>query len=303
MNVPFENSPEKAIRPDINGLISSIENYDEESYERAIKRDLIERKELDAQIDEQWRQKRLQELQAQYGNVLTETGLDMESVFPPRGFINNKDDMGQIQSSEIGLNISDSKRFLSYLNLLSGQELSTEEKKSLDTIIRKFEQQLIDQYDVSDTTDDGRFFNLIANMKEIIDAYRRLGLEDSIHNFARLHEVYRLGYLRQYLIIERMEYFAPDDNAASPAHWHNEMGIELYNQAWTDVVEIFHELMANPNPEAIALAGQLKERLFEAIDVAKRNMIGEQTKYHKEYKKDYRKAFLERLENVKRVLV
>ncbi len=297
---PFEGSQEK-IRPNISALIKELAEYNNAAFDWEMSKELIDTKAdggietAGEQDEEKWRQAKLADLKRKYNNVFDNTGLSVEAVKMGRDFANEANDEEQVQPTEMSLNVSDSKKFLSYLHFLLEQGLSEDERISLDAIAAILTQQFTEQYDVSNGEDD-RFLNLIGSLKEIIDLYVELGLENSVTTLKKLLMIARDKYLKEYLFIKRMQYFLPNTKPFSPAQWHNSMGIEEYEKKWDEAIEIYHEIMSNP--KAKDLFDSLRRHFSQAVDMA----IGDIHEKEKKYKKDAYREYLKKLIIVKKRL-
>jgi len=199
--------------------------------------------------------------------------------------------------TKIQLNVSDAKKFLSYLDSFQETGMSLGEKESLKKIAEIIEKQFIDQYDVDDPNDD-RFLAIIGSLEGIIKRYENIGLSESVEKLKELLEVTRNKYLKEHLMVERVGYLVPHGEGFGPAEWHEDMNPELYESSWQKAVRIYDQVASNPN--AKELAEKLHDHLLEAINIAKKE-IESNVETDDGHKND-RLEFLETLEKVRALL-
>ena len=184
------------------------------------------------------------------------------------------------------LNIADGEKFTAYLGSLKGATITEGERRSLGSIAVILERQFIGEYDVMNPNDE-RFFNLIGSLEKIINLYTELGLERSIAKLKKLLAVTRGKYLKEYLLVARNpslgQYLTFDKGHIGffgPAEWHTDINLEEYEQKWKEAIDIYHQTKENPRAEELSQA--LKQRLLEAIELAKNNIESKRSLYEGE---------------------
>ena len=202
-----------------------------------------------------------------------------------------------IRLTEMRINLSDSQKFISYLSSLKNIGVLPAEKEALVSIASILERQFVGQYDVSDPKND-RFLTLIGSLEKIIALYEELGLTASVLKLKELLEISRRKYLKEFLVVERKYYLLPHDQGFGPARWHTDMTPELYKARWNEAIDIYRQILDNPN--AGELSERLKRYLSEAIEIAEKDIKAKPRKT--DYEKDNFPEFLKTLELARKKL-
>ncbi len=259
------NKAEGFTGPDVKGFLKSLAESNKDFNLLDIHlRDIrnIDEKEIE--------EKSLEELINKHADVLNILGFSLEIVDSSDIPLNSIDkEARDIYLREIRFNISDHKKFISYLNSIEGKELGTEEEKPLILIAANLEKQIIDRYDVSDPNDD-RFLNLLSSLEKMIEVYKKFDLEESVSKLEEVFKAAKGEYLKEYLMAERNHCFSNYNDIKSPANWHLSMKSEKYYESWNKVLDIYRESITNPKARELSL--MIKDHLLEAIYLAETNI-------------------------------
>jgi hypothetical protein len=221
--------------------------------------------------------------------IVDQIGLKLEPVITDEKKIFASDSTC-VDGRELRLNIVDEKKFVSFLGLLGlEQVVNTDIEHNLKDLSKMLTNQILQQFGFSSPTSEG--FELLSNMPEIIENYKRLGLADSIEKM----EIYlihiRQGDMKEYVEIEKAGLFlGPDDNDWGPAKWQNDATSRILKDHWGRALEVVK--VTGVNPKARELYKKLLNHLKYCAENASQDVINNP---HIEQKSE----FLDILEGVK----
>jgi hypothetical protein len=247
------------------------------------------------------RQMKKEEVEERVKDFIEETGITAEDVGDEDTYEAKRvgkflEDLSEeasrsVRLTEMRLNISDSTKFVAYLENLKTGSVDQTERDSLKELSKILEQQLIGEYDVTNPSDD-RFLNLVGSLGKIVEQYERLGIESE--KLKQLLDITRQGYLKDFLLVERQNYLLPYDQGFGPARWHRDMTDDNYERNWRKAIDIYNQTLKNP--KAHELSEKLRNHLLEAIKIARGEIN------NSEHLKTNHSKFLHTLEKVSTVL-
>jgi len=273
-----ENKTAEVNLSDVNGLFSDIGVYNEQfSLGSTMSRLLIGN--LEFEHDQQdnnpqtekpllGQEKDYQEMKSSalsiiHGNVLDQTGLSLEPVSGKKAVMFGPE--GQLGEGEMRLNISNKDRFLSFLGALKPEQVENKAlKPNLESLSGIFDQQLFDQYNLTEPSDDA--LRLLGGLGEIVNQYKRLGMEQSVTKLESYLNHARQGDLREYLLINQKGLFSEPGKAFGPADWQKDATPAYLEKRWDEALNTLN--MAKENPKAEALYNQLKDHLKNCAQIA-----------------------------------
>jgi len=205
-------------------------------------------------------------LSCRYEQTLKQIGLTLEPVSGKRvTFIDNDTYIGD---GELRLNIVDGERFVSFLSVLSpDQVVNPNLKDNLKNLSKIFTSQILNQYDLSNPNDEA--LQLFGHMAGIIDQYKRLGLGDSIEKMEIYLTHMRQGNLREYVAIEKEILFKGCDYWRL-VKWQTEPFPYRLRERWDKAFEVLRAI--GVNPKARELYEKLINNLKNCVDEASLNI-------------------------------
>jgi len=242
---------------------------------------------------------------AKIKDFIDETGISEEDIRDPESyeykkweqFINGLNMNKTTRGQEMRINISDPKKFVSYLEFLRINGIMPEEKKALEELVNILEKQLIEKYDASNP--DDWFLNFVSSLGKIIELYESLGIENSIGRLKELLEATKKKYLKEFLMVEKNEYLNINQkHGFGPDKWHTDMTSETYDKTWNEALETYRETLKNPN--AKDLSERLRNHLFNAAETAQKEI--ESTPINSDYEKNFFPGFLKTLSEARKEL-
>jgi len=281
---------------DLGRLVVALEKYNHQFNGDAIMARLLmsyrgqgeENEELDFEIE---RQMAWGKIEGDFGEVIKATGLSLE---PVAGAMTLFTGSSKIPASEMRLNVADADAFILYLSLLS-RPLTSSQIYGLSGVAKNFTFQLTRQYKLDDLTDE-RILNLFSCLSRMTARYQELGLGDSVKNLAKYLEISRKGYIREYLIVERLNFFAEvGGQHFGPSKWHTDMSPKHYRERWVQAVNALR--MVSRNPRAGEFAKRFQNHLKNCAEYALRDIREGNPRYetkahHKFFKRVLRKSLV-----------
>lgn len=214
------------------------------------------------------------EIQKRNQAVLSRVGLSLE---PVRAIGVVMSDEGTEYPSELRINLSDGKQFMSYLNSLKGDSLSPSQKIGLKRTAGSLLAQLKVEYDLANPEDE-RLLELFGSASKIIAEYERLdmeggkGLGDCITELKNLVAIAKQGYLREHLLAQKGRLLAEiGGRNFGPSKWHTDSTEEGYIKMWNKALETLSEIAKNP--KAKGLYEQACGNLLASLEYAEKDMI------------------------------
>lgn len=176
-----------------------------------------------------------------------------------------------VDRRKLRLNIVDEKKFVSFLGLLSpDQVVNTDIKDNLKDLSKMLTSRILQQFGFSTPTNEG--FELLGNIPEIIETYKRLGLADSIEKMEIYLTHIRQGDMKEYVEIEKAGLFlGPDDDDWGPAKWQNDATSEILKDHWGRALEVVKAI--GVNLKARELHRKLLNHLRYCVDNASQDVI------------------------------
>lgn len=214
----------------------------------------------------------VKELSSDYFDTLEATGLRLE---PVRGEATMFTQEGEIPTSLMRLNLKDGRKFIAYLRVLEGQALEVTQIRGLAEVAKILTAQLATEYDLN--APDEHMLELFSAIDDLIKEYGRLdpegmlGLKDSVEQLAEYLAAARVGYLREYLTIQKREFLNEigGDNFG-PSKWHGDSSPESYANRWGEAIEIMKNM--RKNPKAVDFSNQVVEHLKKSIAYAEEDL-------------------------------
>jgi len=200
------------------------------------------------------------DLGRKYEDVLKATGLSLEAVESSYVIPNEEN----TSAPRMQINLADGSTFVQYLDSLSKETITPDQKKALEAVANSFTRQLAQKYKLNDPTDE-RVIDLFGQLEQVIEGYEKLGLSPSTEVLSEYLKIARDGYLIEHITVERSHLFTGRDHFG-PATWHTDMAPEQYSEKWGNALATLDDVSVNPN--AAGLAQKLKAHLKESAEYA-----------------------------------
>jgi len=205
-------------------------------------------------------------IEKEFREILETTGLSLESV---NGTITVFSEDIKIPESRMRVNIANPQAFIQYLSVLS-LPLSCSQIYGLNKVARNLTLQLTREYKFDNLMDE-RILNLFSCLSKMITRYREIGLGNSVNDLAHYLEISRKGYIREYLLVERLNLFTEvGGNNFGPSQWQTDSNLKYFQGRWKQAVEAY--ILVSKNPKALLLAQSLCDRLKKSAEYAIRDL-------------------------------
>jgi len=214
------------------------------------------------------------ESQLSWGNIelkfkdeLTDTGLSLETI-DGNATIYIGDD--KFPSSQMRINIKNGKAFVQYLNSLSQETLTDNQRYGLEEVAESITFQLSHEYKLDDPEDE-RVLNIFGHLEPVINSYRKLGLSESTKQLSEYLDFARKGYLLDYLIVQREGLFAEiGGKNFGPSEWHTDANPEHYQKMWDKALDMLDRV--RKNTRATELSDKLRTHLKKSAEYAQQDI-------------------------------
>jgi hypothetical protein len=198
----------------------------------------------------------IEDIEDKVNFILNSIGLGLESV--DGGMTLLTDHKERIPTSEMRINLVDGKKFITYLNTLDSQSVTSSQIDGLKDVVHILEQQLINEYELDDPDDD-RMIVLFGSLEEMINAFIRLdstynhGLSDSIKNLSDYLDMARGKYLKEYFLAKKEKLLeGVDSHNFGPAQWHRDSSAEdSFQTSWEYAFFQLEKIKENPKAEKL----------------------------------------------------
>ncbi len=208
------------------------------------------------------------DIERRFKDVIKATGISLEAVGGYATIFTGED---QIPSSQMRINLADSRVFVKYLNTLSRETLTPSQRYGLEKVADNFTLQLSKEYRLNDPSDN-RVLNLFSQLEQVISSYQKLGLGNSTERLSEYLEFARKGCLLDYITIQRQDLFAEiGGNNFGPSRWHIDMSPEYYQSRWSGALDTLDRV--SQNPRAAELAQRLRVYLKQSAEYAQRDLM------------------------------
>lgn len=209
----------------------------------------------------------LEELKSRTDATLKATGLEFEAVNPGWNVSGNE---GAHQGVELRLNLKDGKQFVSYLETLNPQNITSSQKEGLKEVAQVLLIQLTNEYNL-DNPEDERMIELMGSLSNIISEYERLDDEKkemtaSVERLKKYLEIAREGYLREFRIAENLSLDKPLEEKGFVLHWHKDANLDFLKRKWDAVIDALQHI--SQNEKAKKIYPQAAQTATEAIGQA-----------------------------------
>lgn len=213
-----------------------------------------------------------EDLKGEIGDFLDNTGLELEPV--KAGWIMASSE-GSQSGTEMKLNLKDGKKFVAYLESLDKESITESQTTGLKDVAKILTEQFSERYQI-DNVEDDRLMELMGNLSNIIDQYKRLekdgskDLHDSISTLEKYFSFARQGCLKEFMAAEKLCLDKPFDNKKFTLQWHKDANAEYLREKWDLVLSTLHSISQNKSAESIYV--QAIETAREAIESALKDM-------------------------------
>ncbi|MDX9893163.1 MAG: hypothetical protein RB292_01995 [Patescibacteria group bacterium] len=208
--------------------------------------------------------------------ILDDAGLELQPV--ATGALTTADQEGipeKKRGSTMRLNLQDGKKFVSYLGRLNPDMMNDNDRGTLEEMANILTVQLKGQYNLESA--DDRLLELMGNLDEIIQEYKRLGAGDCVVDLEKILEKAREGALREYMMAEKLNLHKPFRKEGFILNWQQDITPGGLEEKWNNVLDTLHQI--NQNPKAKDIYAQAVSTAKEAVS----NAIAEVLAWKKDY--------------------
>jgi hypothetical protein len=175
----------------------------------------------------------------------------------------------QASQGEMRANVSDGRRFVSFLHGLNPDQVErTDLKTNLENLSEILARQALGNYDLNHPSDEA--LQLLGNLGQIVGEYQRLGMSQSIQQLDTYLAHSRQGDLREYVLIEYKGYLSAPGESFGPADWQRDTSDESLKAKWDEAIDTLRKTRTNPN--AKPLYDQLQNHLLKCIKIAREDL-------------------------------
>lgn len=228
-------------------------------------------------------------LSAIHQNTLAKIGLSLEPVHGGATFMA----LGQQASSgEMRINVSDGRRFVSFLHALQPDQVQeTGLRPNLENLSGVLAQQVLTNYDLRQPSDEA--LQLFGNLGNMVVEYKRLGMGQAVERLETYLAHARQGDLREFITIERNGYLSEPGKNFGPADWQLDSTPKYLKARWDEAIAVLKASKANP--KARQLYDQLHSHLLKCVKIARGGMriLEEQNSYSPEQRAEMAKVLEE----------
>lgn len=211
-----------------------------------------------------------------HADNLSKVGLRLESP-NKEGDFDKKETYVQ---GEMLINIYDKNKLISFLKNID-QKPSESQKKLLAVTARKLKQQFEYEYNLENAEDE-RLLNLLSGMGEIIEQYKRLGLQDVVTELLDYKEQLGSGFLREYVVAKKAGLFKPLGEGFNYSTFHKDSRPDMYEGSyWGKFFDAIEEI--KKNKDANPLYVKAIEYAQKSLDYAEKD-LGSLENYPEGYK-------------------
>ncbi len=221
------------------------------------------------QQEQESRQAFLQRIENSHGITLAMAGINLE---PVQGNITALTEEGNIDNSELRINLKDNKQFTIYISSLEADTVKPSQIEGLAKVATSLRDQLKTEYSLEKP--DARAGELIAGLDDLIEHYKRLdpngdkGLVDSVKDLEKYLEFARKNSLKEYLFVERAGLLAEvGGQNFGPSQWHTDMSEGNYEKRWQAALSTLDQIKRNH--AAAELTAELSAHLIQSAKYAK----------------------------------
>lgn len=236
---------------DLSGVIESLREYNEKCNPHfSIWKELDEpgSQNFSKEAVEEGRKQELKSILEKYKVDLSRTGLNLETVDTE---VKTTNETGTMAIQIMRMNLSDSKKFINYLDSFADINPSESQSKSLQTLAHILEQQLADQYELGNP-DDESMVEIMGNLSKIIKKYEGFDKEggtefsESVSGLSRYLEIGKKKYLKEFLLAQRMELIDKQGRLEGLSSWYFG-GEKYYPEYWDKILAVVGVIGENPN--------------------------------------------------------
>ncbi|GEM_PF-2774778 len=231
--------------------------------------DAIDREDDDVP-KESFEERAKKEREESYGNLLNtyrtdlaRTGLNLEPVKSAFSLYSNT---GEMQGTEMRMNIADGKRFLDYLESLDKNSITESQVEGLKSVAEILTKQLVEEYNLGDP-DDERMVEFMGNFNKIVEHYQQFSnpeLSKSVEELSKYIAIAKGKYLKEYLLAKREHLLTePGIGAEGPEDYKGKL-----DEAMETIIEI------GKNPNAREFQQELVEIFKKTLADAKKEFVG-----------------------------
>jgi hypothetical protein len=148
------------------------------------------------------------------------------------------------EGKQIRFNISDTQRFLSFLNNLNPETLDDNFKDALESLMKNLSSQLADHFIVSTNMSAVKFMN---HIETITEQCKRLNLNKVAINLEKYSDYLKVGILKEFLMLENKGCLVDEkNNYNNPSIWQKIYEPDFFEQKWDYVLDILNNIAHKP---------------------------------------------------------
>lgn len=197
-------------------------------------------------------------------NTLEQMGLSLEPVSGKKAtLIGLGEKAGE---GEMRINVTNSNRFTSFLGALTPELIETTGlKPNLESLSGVLAQQVFDHYNLQKPNDE--MLELFGGLGNIVNQYKRLGMDKAIQGLDTYLQHARQGGLREFVVVEKNGLFSEPGKFFGPADWQKDSTVKGLQERWNQALAILQ--MTKNNPKAQELYKKLSNHLLDCIKIAR----------------------------------
>lgn len=230
---------------------------------------------------------KIQDVIDHHKKTLEKLGLELDSP-------NKEGDIDEAETyavGEIEIDLFDKDKYVTFLKSIKEGEITPAQEKILNIIGRKLAYQFRTKYDLGEP--DNQLLELLSGLNDIINEYKRLGIDSGMKDLAEYLENANSGYLREYVLAKNRHLFEPIGEGFNLSTYQRDASYEVYVRNWDyNLFETLKEIEKNPD------AGELRNKILnyarECIAFAETDLDNLALKnYSEKYMKGITKAISE----------